>query len=176
MAFVTLGIAILAWAGVGFFAYTIQQLELIHVKNIVETAISGEQNAQASSLHALSLSTEPLRMQLNTLVQVDPASLGGMIQSVGKRVGAGVQITNVVSEGTTAVQGTVITQTFGFNLTAQGSFSTVMRIITLLEAFPVPSSLNRIDLVWVPGSVGAREGLWQMTAHMQVVTASTISS
>jgi hypothetical protein len=171
-------IAVLAWAGVGFFAYQIGALENARAADMRSSQQRSQQSVQASYLHGIVSSSATDRAQLDTLISVDPASLADMIDSAGTQAGVSLTISNASAENISSVDGKTTAQGFSFLATSQGEFASAMQAAALLESLPIPSSVQAIRLSHTqtsPGTTGAG-AVWQMNAQVQILSASNVSS
>jgi hypothetical protein len=176
VAWFALALAIFAWAGVAFFAYQIGVLESARAAGMQSSQQQSEQSAQASYLHGLVAGSAAARTQLDALVNIDPVSLANMVDSAGSSHGVGLAISNASAENVSSAGGRTTTQSFSFIVTSKGNFASVMYAAALLGTLPVPSSVQEINLVQAPAASGAAGGAWQMSAQVQVLSASNISS
>ena len=173
-AWVAFLLAIVAWAGVVLFAFSIQTQESDHTTHVQAAQAQTSQDSKLSYVHALVTESAGDRSELDSLVNVDPATLADLVNTAGKSSGAAIQISDASSDNAPST-GAAGTQAFGFIAGSAGSFATVMYAAQLLETLPVPSSIQEIQLVHVtnPSTPGAT---WQMNAQVRVITASAISS
>lgn len=175
IAWLALVLAVLAWLGVGLFASTILAEQGNRAADVQQLQDSSSQASQALDLHALVSDTASARTALTGLVTVDPASLAQAIDTAGTSAGIPIEISDASSGSAPAVSGGTATQAFAFTAASQGSFAAVMRAAQILETLPVPSSIQEIQIIRSPDAAGTT-GLWQMSAQVQALTASTVSS
>ena len=147
-------IAVLAWAGVGFFAYQIGALENARAADMRTSQQRSQQSVQASYLHGIVSSSATDRAQLDTLIAVDPASLADMIDSAGTKpasVSRSATHRRRIYRPWTARRSA---QGFSFLATSQGEFASAMQAAALLESLPIPSSVQAIRLSHTQTSPG----------------------
>ena len=171
-------LAVLAWAGVGLFAYEIGALEDARTADTQSSRQSSQQSVQASYLHGVVTSTVEQRAQLDTVITIDPASLANMIATAGTSAGVDLTISNTSAETVSSVGGKTNAQGFSFLATSQGSFASVMYAAELLETLPIPSTVQGINLTHGSGSPGSPgdSSAWQVNAQVQILSVSNTSS
>src|SRR5580658_7836808 len=94
--------ACIAWAGVIFFAFTIQ--------NISQEALTLRMSAQAASteqttalqIRAFAKQTAPAYTEFENVLTTDPVSLAGVIAQAGKDAGTVLKVDNASPEDTAA--------------------------------------------------------------------------
>ena len=171
-------LAIIAWMGVGLFAYQISLLEDARDADAHSSQQQSQQSVQASYLHGIVLNSVEQRAQLDTLTAIDPTSLAEMINTAGTSAGVSLAISNASAENVSSVGGKTIAQGFSFLTTSQGSFASVMYAAALLESLPIPSVVQEINFTHteaMPGATG-NKAAWQMNAQVQILSASNVSS
>ena len=171
-------LAILAWAGVGFFITTVQSALGDRSAHVQQLQQQSDQSSQVSYLHSLVTDTAPKRAKLDALANVDPASLADTINSAGKAAGINIQISSA-SQGTVlSADGKTTSQALTFLATTQGSYAAVMYALQLLETLPLPSTIQTIQMMRSPSVPGApaADPTWQMNAQIRILTAPSVSS
>lgn len=171
--------AFLAWAVVGLFAWTIQSDEVDRALYVQTTQESESKEASAIRLHSIAQDTREERATLEGIFRTDVVSIVNLIETTGKAAGVKVTVSSVIPESAPPTQaaasaGIVAT---GFIIEAQGKFSALMHVLQLFETFPLPSTIGRLDIEYVPN---AREsglsGIWRMNAYIRVLTTPDASS
>ncbi len=171
-------LAVLAWAGIGSFAYRINVLENTREANMQSVQAHSRQSVQASYLHGVVMASATQRAQLDALIAVDPASLADMINSVGTSTGVAIKISNASAENVSSVDGKMTLQGFSFLASAEGNFASALYAASLLESLPIPSSVQQINLTHAESAVDTSGGnaAWQMSAQVRVLSVSNTSS
>jgi hypothetical protein len=187
IAWAALLLALVAWGVVGLFAYQISTAQADRAALAQKSGLQSSQTSQSIQLHAFVEKTATARAELDALSIVDPASLASTLSTAGKSAGVAITISNALSLNSPAVGSAAPAQAFGFIASAQGSFASVMYAARLLEALPLPSQMQEIQFTRpsstsgapigaAAAAAGSAAGLWQMSAQVKVVTASSISS
>ncbi|MDO8514407.1 MAG: hypothetical protein Q7S50_02590 [bacterium] len=177
IALCTLGALVLAWAAVGYFAWTIHSDEIARTVYVEDIQQSSMKDASAVRAHALAEETVKERTQLDELLKVDVVSIANMIESVGKAVGVEMKLGAAQPENAPASDTSIRINAVGFVVEAQGKFSALMRAVQLFETLPVPSSVLRIDIERTPSSgSGSALAPWHMNVYIRVLTTADISS
>ena len=175
IAWTTVALALSAWAGVGFFAWTILNQESDRAGSVRATQESSEKGAAAMRTHSLAQETAYERTQLATLFNVDVVSAATLIESVGKASGVEVRLGGAQPESAPPTTSGPDVQAVGFVVEANGKFAALMRAAQLFETLPIPSVLTRVDIEQGPSTDGA-SGVWHMSAYIRVLTTSNTSS
>ncbi|OGG52367.1 hypothetical protein A3H16_00200 [Candidatus Kaiserbacteria bacterium RIFCSPLOWO2_12_FULL_53_8] len=173
-----LGAVLLAWAMVGFFAWSIAGSEHDIATQIENAQKSSTKEASAIRTRALALGTARERTQLGELLDIDVSSIVDMIEGVGKAGGAAVTLSSALPEsGGAGIAGGTPIKVIGFNVQAQGSFAALMRVAHMFETLPIPSTLKSLDIEHAPNPTPSGPAtLWHMNASIRVLTTADISS
>ena len=179
LAWLLFPMALLAWAAVGLFAWTIQSDEIDRALQVQTTQESEDREATAIRIHSIARDTVEERTQLDKIFRTDVVSIVDLIETTGTAAGVKVTVRNVIPESAPPTQaaasaGIVAT---GFVIEAQGKFSTLMHVLQLFETLPIPSTLGRLDIEYVPDSGGSGlSSAWRLNAYIRVLTTSDVSS
>ncbi len=161
-AWISLALAVLAWAGLGFFAWTIQQDQESRAGALSFVQASASKQAGAIRDHALISDTVQERQRLAQLGRPDVLSVADLIDTAGKAAGVDIHLGGASPKGTSAI---------AFTLDADAKFPNLMRAISLLGTLPVSSSITRLDIERVPTLEGQTSGLWHMSAEISVAAS-----
>ena len=169
-------LAIGAWAGVGYFAWTIQDSMGSFASRVATARQDFLQAESQVHTHLLVESSAHVRDQLTSALKIDFEHIVDTIESTGAASGAAVHIVDVVPETpvTDPASQTQVT-TIHFLVSADGSFSALMKAATLLETLPMPSNIESIDLSR-SGSDTSNKTVWHMGVRLRVVTSAHIAS
>lgn len=169
--------AIASWVGVGLFISMIQTLRADYVAFVRQRQSLSEQDSRALQVHTHVQATTASRVQLDSLMTVDPASLADTLTAAGKSAGVAIKISDALSESAVTTSGKPASSAFGFVAMSQGSFAAVMYAAHILETLPIPSVIREIQLVRSVNTVGAPTNtlIWKMNAHIRVLTVPTPS-
>lgn len=172
-AILALGLALLAWSIVGYFAWTIRADENTRAADARDAQLTAVKNAQAIRTHALVADAVPDGAKLKELLNVDVISTSYMIEGVGRAAGVKMRLSDAQPEGEVGTD--ILPQrAVGFVVTADGKFSELLHAVRLLETLPVPSSVTRLDIERAPKSPDTPSGLWHLNVHIRVVTTAQI--
>lgn len=170
---VTLCLAITAWAGAILFAWLL--LAMVQDRSILagnsERTISKQ--ATAAKMRALARDTIVERRLLDKKANVDVLSAVDAIESVGKISGAEVRVSDAQKEPT--ITGNPSVNIVAFSVEAQGTFSAVMRALAMLETLPLPVSIRQFDLGRSSDN-GSDAGMWRLSLQLSLLTTANISS
>ncbi len=177
IAWSTLLLAIASWVLVGLFAWTINTDEANRALNADNAEISFVAGASALRTHALALETAGGSAQLAQFLDVDVVSAAYTIEAAGKAAGVNVKLGNAVPENAPVSSESPAVHAVGFSVEAEDAFSSVLHAARLFGTLPIPSSVTRLNLEYVPRSAGEKgAGRWHMNTYIRVLTTSDISS
>lgn len=167
-AWLLLGLALLAWAGVGYFAWYVAAAEAQEQITIQNLSVSFAENATVTRLRVLARETVDERRRLDAILAADVVSVADMIESIGEASGTSVKLINAMPDSSR-----VPANMHATNLSVEGSgtFGTLMRAAQLLEMLPVASHLTSLDLERVPSATGPQG--WHLTASLRVLSSAT---
>lgn len=163
-------LAIFAWAGVGYFAWTISTDEARRITDIQTAQQSALRHDVAVRLRALVQDTASDRAQLETLLTTDLVSAVERIESVGKAAGVTTELGNAAPEAAPTTPNLSV-DAVGFVVASEGTFPKLIHALQLFETLPVPSSVRRFDLEHLPDA-GTK---WTMNTSIRLLTNSTLS-
>lgn len=172
-AILVLTLALVAWGGVGYFAWTIRADEEKRVTDARDAQLTAVQNAQTIRTRALVLDAAPDAAKLRALLDVDVVSASYMMEEVGRAAGVRIQLSDAQPEGE-AGSDILPVKAVGFVVTADGKFPELLRAARLLETLPIPSSVTRLGIERAPKSAGNTSGLWHLNMYIRVLTTSEI--
>jgi hypothetical protein len=130
-----------------------------------------EQRASASQLQSLARETSTARGELDALAKVDVVSMVDTIDKVGKDAGVYIQIGQALPEATKDSS----IHAVNFQLGAEGSFTSLLNAIALLESLPIPASLEQVQLIHTGGN-SAGPASWHMSLRLRILSTADISS
>jgi hypothetical protein len=174
---IALAIAILSWSGVAFFAFFLVQMQAEHSANIAEAAAASTQEGQSAQLRALARETEDDRVALNSATNVDLLTAVNTIEAVNAS-GTSARVTNaqpIKSSGKASVQQVNIVE---LNIETDGDFSSVMKVVQMLEALPLATMVQEVDLNRKQSvSVGKNPpAQWSANIRLRFYTTAALSS
>jgi hypothetical protein len=173
ISWIAFAVAVCAWAGVGFFAWSIQGEESDRATALANAQQSSTAEFSSARMHAMAQDSAPERTALEGLLAGDVVTIVNMLEALGTTSGAKLKLSGALPETAPAglPAGSSI-QAVGFAIEADGKFAALMRVVQLLETLPVPSSVVRLDMQHTPGAGDA----WHLSVYITVLMNSTSSS
>lgn len=171
LGWLSLCLALLAWAGVGYFGWMIAGEEATRASRLSEGQQASLKEAAAARAHALIADTGPEQSALEAFFGVDVISAARLIRETGASVGVATDVGSAQPEQMSSLQGGTNLSAIGFLVRGEGSFSSVMRALELFETLPMPATLERFDLQRVQDS-----SRWQLNLYLRVVTTTPLAS
>jgi len=174
LALTLLILALLSWAAVAYFDLVISGDESQYQADVQAARQSFTEQNSSVSMHAVVQDTAASRAQLDALLSSDVTTIANKLRGVGQSTGVSVKLGGALPENgpVGGAPATSNIQAVAFSLEADGSFAALMRTEALIEALPLPSSIERFDIQRASDS-GAT---WHMSVSIRVLTASPISS
>ena len=172
LSLICLVLALAAWAGVWFLFSDISARLTAHADALSQTSVQSTERASTIALHALVADTVDQRTQLDAAVNTDVVDIANQITAAGKT--AGVQTTIGSATVVTSSQAGGVNE-LEFTVQSTGSFKQVWRAAQLFGTLPTPSNVSQLDFEELPNS-GKGTPLWQLTAHIDVLTSAQVSS
>jgi len=179
IAWFVLTLGVLAWVGVYYFADTISQEKGERAGILANAQQSSTLQAAAARTHSLVAGTVSERQALSGLFPTDVTSIAGAIAEAGKSAGVALQLSNAMPEASGAANssGPSPVNAVDFDVEGQGSFASLMRALALLEALPIPTSIQRLDIGNTPSADGTTPtSLWHMSVSIRALTTALVSS
>lgn len=165
--------ALLAWAGVAFFSFSIQDMAASAAQSASDAATAGDRAGIAARQRSLAESTAAQRGVLETSLRNDPLAVASVIAQAGKDAGVPLHVSEAASEGLVGSSNALTISAVSFTVEASGSFASLVHAARLLETLSLPSSVEQLDIARTPGSSA---GAWNMSVHMRVLTSLPVSS
>jgi hypothetical protein len=175
-AWIAVGVAIIAWALVGFFAWMVAEQSSTRASDQSSANAQAVQQAESAEIESLAGDTKDERMQLQSLANVDVVTIVDAIDQVGTDANVQISIGQAVpdqsSDSDTSSGGTPPLHAVSFVVQGEGTFANLFKAITLFQSLPVPSTLEEVDLERSAG--GPSVPPWQLMAHIQAYTSANI--
>lgn len=170
-----LALSLIAFVGVGYFAKAV--LAEAHVRAAMASD-AGQAVARKSyndRLRSIAVETEAERMRLDTLAGRDIVSIVDTVERAGEVAGIPLTVSSALSggEGEELPGGSRLRPVI-FVLDAEGSYTKILRTISLLENLPLPSLLDEVSITR-SGQEGSGQQ-WRASVRLRVYTTTTISS
>ena len=166
--------AILAWGGVWYFMSAVQGAATVQAERVQLSRQMFTEESSSVRTHAIAIDTALERGQLNALIEKDIVEIAALLRGVGRTTGITVTLGGAVPENAPPTSsGQVPVHTVGFALEADGSFSSLMRTLELIETLPLASRIERLDMLRVTGAGAPR---WHMSVYIRVLTTASNSS
>jgi len=163
--------ALLLWSGVAYFAWAISGEEAKRSERIANLEQESIQQSASLKLHALARDTKEDREALESITLVGINSILDGIEGVARDARIPIEIgqASAASDSATPLHTTSLT------VDASGSFSQVTHAVALLEAFPVPSTIDQVQLERIENADN-KKAAWRAVVRMRVFTTGEIAS
>lgn len=166
LAIASLLLAAVLWSAFGYLVFVLPRERAEYVEALAASAQEAVRAESSSRVKAIIQDTEVERGALLSLLQVplidaikvveDAARAGGArTVSIGEVTPVAVKAPSPAAPPTTRVA--VVVQ-------AEGTFSALMRVISLFEVLTIPSNLDSVDLE-------KTENTWRLTARLTLAVA-----
>lgn len=172
VAFVVFALSLAAWGGVWFLFSDISGRLAARADALSSAGQQASQQGSEIALHALVADTVEGRAQLDAAVDTDVVGIAGAINAAGKSAGAR---TTIGSASVVASASSTGVSELEFVVQATGTFAQVWRTAELFQTLPLPSSASELDFEQIPNAAPSG-ALWQLTAHIDVLTSAQVSS
>lgn len=174
-AWIAVSAAAMAWVGVVLFVGMISTLESRRSSLESSTQDQMSQANQDAFIHSFMANSTTERAELDSLSRIDPSSFAQMITGVGAGSGAAISITSATQGASVQVDTASAVDSYVFLVSAQGTFSSVMRAGKLLETIPAPSTIEQIEFTHAPTAAGgsAKPDQWEVNAQIQVLSETS---
>lgn len=172
LSFIAFAFALAAWVGVWFLFSDVSARLDARAEALSQMGVQSAGQANAVALHALVADTASSRGQLDAAVDTDIVGIAGQINAAG--TAAGVK-TTIGSASVVASSASAGVNELEFVVQGTGSFQQVWRAAELFQTLPLPSTMSDVDLEALPNS-GKGPAVWQITAHIDVLTSAQASS
>ena len=171
----TLLVALLAWAGVFFFAQSIHSRQETTAKVIDDYTQAHTSSESINQMRALVLATESTRAQIHHVVNIDILSLVEMIETAGADAGVVVRVANATPDNTPVKNNSNQkgVSNIRFSIEGQGTFPKLYTALGLLENLSLPTQIEEVIFVRQGENVNMP---WAMQVRMRVVTALPLNS
>lgn len=163
-------VAVLAWAGFGLLAWQLAAERAGYAAAKANAAARAQQADAGSRLAALVRDTKEQREYLEQLAHADVIAAAATIEAAGAAAGARLTIDGA-TEAPRAPGAPSTLQASIVVASAEGSLSTLMRVVQLLETLPFPSVVEGVELRTIGDS-----GDWHLSARIRIVTTSYIGA
>ncbi len=162
-AWALLVLATAMWGGVWFLVANLGSERVAYADALTQSHQQDIRGETATRAHLTVQATEVERAALASLVNVSIVQAVDAMEKAGRDAGA----SNVAVSEATPISGSPdgLAQ-YSITINANGSFSAIMRTISLFETLPFPASLEQFD-------IAHNDKQWHVTAHLRVVLAAT---
>lgn len=161
-AWVMLLIGIISWAGFIGMVTLINSERAEYAALLEESAIQNVRKESQGQLHSLIRETENERGALEAAVRVPIVGVVETIEMAGRA--AGVRSITIV-EATPQTMTAKNMRAVSVGLQAEGSFTSFVQAIALLETFPLVTTIEQIQLEKIRDD-------WRMNVRLQVVLSA----
>ena len=171
-------VAALALAGVVYFASIVLGEKSSYAARVGSADQALAQAAAQARMHALVQDSVPERTRLEGLLGVGLLTAADAVEFAGKSAGVKLEVSDAAPEGTIVFPGkSAPLYAVGFVVGADGTFSALIRALELLQALPLPTTLESLDISRTPIGTGADVARvpWHLNARVRLLTSTKIS-
>lgn len=172
-AWLSLFVACVAWAGVGFAFWYVGSLEETYVAEKAERADAESRGASATRIQSLIEQTAVERSRLDERLSKGLIATVETIEAVGVASGIQVRVDDISEVNPPEEGARTALRTARVLASARGSFDDVMHTALLLESLPMPLTIEEMSFEHTPGEAG---GIWSVLVRMQIMTSATLES
>lgn len=172
IAYGTLGLAIVLWLLVGYFAWVLPDMRAAYAERIQKTTQQSDKDSADLRLRVAATESRARAQALNALLAADVPDITGAIRAVGVRAGVPVTINTAVPSTVPGAPKDV--HAIAFVVEANGSLEALLRAVALFESLPIPSTIDIVDLT-SETEESARAGEWRLNIKLQVLTTASVS-
>lgn len=158
-----LGVAILSWGGFAFFVHTLNTARVAYADSAAIYEAESLRGEGATRLRAIVRDSEAERAALESIVRISLLDAAETIEAAGRTAGATNVSIGEASPGSSSASQKLSTYTFVVN--AQGSFASLTRAVSLLEALPLPALVEQFE-------ISKTDTTWRLTARLRTTLAS----
>ena len=171
-------VAIALWAGVGYFVHIVLGERDAYAVRIGAIDHAAQMQASSARMHALVQDSVKERERIEKLASVPLLAAVDAIEAVGKATGGKLQISGASPAGIVQGEKGLVLHVVTFSVQSDGSFSSLMRTLELLESMPLPIVLDGIDIARPPLGTAAGDNAkdWHLNARIRLLTSADISS
>ena len=171
----SLGLALGLWGAVLYVALFIQTQAQLSATSVAQSERQIDRAARMLRLSGIISDTKDERARLDGLVQSDVVSVVDIIEAAGVSANVNATVSDALPEGVfSELPGGPPLQTVAFVVQAQGSFSSLMKLVELFEHLPLVSSVGEIDLERT-AAANPKLATWHLTARIRVLTTAISS-
>ncbi len=162
LAYLLFALSILAWGGFGYLVMFLHADRASYADAAIIAADTSEREESAARLRATIQGTEVERAALESVISVSIVDAAEIIEGAVKSAGASdVKITEATAQKTSPQK----LSTVAIGVNASGSFVSLVRAASLLEALPVPATIDRVE-------IAKNDKQWRLTARLTVTLAA----
>lgn len=174
LSWLTLALALLAWAGVVYFGFWLQESAAEKGLMALNAGEKAESAAHLSRVKSLAKDTESQREELEGALETNIVTIADMIERAGADLGVRAKVGTVLPLGQKDMPGGDSLKTVSFIVQAEGNFSSIVRLVKVYEKFPSFSLVEQFEFERTgdPGSASP----WLATIRLRMLTTSDISS
>jgi hypothetical protein len=174
---IALLIAILSWGAVAFFLSFVLQMQSERAEYVANASQNNVQEGQATQLRVLARETEDERAALTDATNVDVLSAVNRIESVNAS-GTAVQVVSAQPVKTSAKATSQQMNVVDLTARAEGSFSSVTRVMQMLETLPLTTTVQEIDMNHAPIDPNAKNNsdTWTLKIRLRFYTTAALST
>lgn len=168
-------VGIAAWVGLVFFWYTIEGKRETRTQRLHAIEQSAQRQLNAAHMKALLKETSEARTALDEMTSSDILSAVEMIEGSGKPLGLNVHISSATPTGVFSKGSSL--HSVAFELDSEGNYSSLMRLMQILESLPLLTTIERVELHAEADSTKPdAKALWHLDARVKLFTTATVTS
>ncbi len=171
----SLGLAFGLWGAVIYTAFSIQTQAQTSATSVAQSEQQIDKAARTLRLSGIVSDTKDERVRLDGLIQSDVVSVVNIIEAAGAAAYVSATVSDALPEGVAReLPGGPPLQAVAFVVQAQGSFSSLMKLVALFEHLPLVSSVVELDLER-NAATNPKVASWHLTARIRVLTTAISS-
>lgn len=174
LSWILLGVALCAWVGVWYAAGSIRAQAVATASAAQSTDQQSQRLAYQKRISALASDTEDERAKLEGLVKKDVVTIVNTLEAAGTPLGTKLSVKNAQAAGVgeELADGTKL-RPVEFLVEGNGSFATLMRVVSVYEHLPLVASLSQVEIGRTVSGTGASD--WNLVLRVRVYTTADIS-
>ncbi len=150
LSYLVFAAATVAWMGVGYFAHIVLGERDAYTSRVGTIDQAAQMQAASLRMHALVQDSVDERAKIEKLANVPLLSAVNAIESVGKITGGKLQISDASPARDVRRDKGLVLHAVTFLVQSEGSFSTLVKTLELLESLPLPIAIDGLDIARPP--------------------------
>ena len=171
ISWITFAVAVVLWAAVGYFVWTISSASKERLARIVAKEQEATMYDEILRLRSIARETEGARRNLEEFAGANVVEVLDTVEALSYSVGAPVKIGQALSTPANPISPI---NTASFLVETSGTFSQMTHAAALLETLPLSTSLEELHLELVAMAGG--KSSWHLVARIRFLTTFDFSS